>query len=792
VPCLEESLPLWPPEDVLPLASTYLNLGLALAGQGELDRALSMYRHSLSLQEASGNGRADPRTLVNMGTLYYDLGNYRAALDCYLRSQGLPGPDDPARTAKMFINIGNIHSRQGDQKQALDHYRRALEILQPLAPHPAIAIAENNIGSAYEQLGDYRLALEHFQKSLALRNPQEPEGIASVRGNIAATYLALGNPGEAETNWLESLRLYEQMGFMVGIARIHGELAYFRFKTGRLDEALAEAEKAIAIARPRGLADLLSRALTTAGSVHLAMGQSREARRDFDEAIQVIETMRSRLAGGEESKESFLEDRLSPYQEVVSLLVQQNRAAEALSYAERAKARVLGDILREGRDRSERFMTPVEREEQERLATELASLNTRLAQAGADSAVLAELQDRQREARLRLEEFQFRLGAAHPELAAARGEAALLGPDQLLALVPDDQTALLDYLALPDRTYLFVLTRDPGRRPRPHISVYTLDLTKSNALERIRDFRERILDSDPAVGRSAQSLYDLLIRPAEEHLQQRNRLVVSPDGILWDLPFAALQSTFNRSLMEEYAITFTPSLSVWQSMRYRAASFTGQTGAVSLLAFGNPRLPQGGEAGTFAPLPEAEKEVKALVPIYEPDETRVYTGSDADEARFKAQAPHARILHLATHGVLDGASPLYSYLALAPDGSEEDGFLEARELLEMDLHADVAVLSACETARGRIGAGEGVIGLSWALFAAGCTTTVVSLWPVESAATTEMMVAFHRGLRGSGPGGRPPLPPAEALRQAALSLRRQPSTRHPFYWAGFLVMGRGF
>jgi CHAT domain-containing protein len=141
-----------------------------------------------------------------------------------------------------------------------------------------------------------------------------------------------------------------------------------------------------------------------------------------------------------------------------------------------------------------------------------------------------------------------------------------------------------------------------------------------------------------------------------------------------------------------------------------------------------------------------------------------------------------RVLHFATHGVMNNASPLYSHLVLA-HSEKEDGLLEAWELMQMDLQADLAVLSACETARGRYGAGEGMIGLSWALFVAGVPSTVVSQWKVESASTRDLMLQFHRRLQ-SGKTSK-----AEALRQASLSLLKNPATSHPFYWAGFVLVG---
>jgi CHAT domain-containing protein len=130
---------------------------------------------------------------------------------------------------------------------------------------------------------------------------------------------------------------------------------------------------------------------------------------------------------------------------------------------------------------------------------------------------------------------------------------------------------------------------------------------------------------------------------------------------------------------------------------------------------------------------------------------------------------------------------MYSHLALAEGAASEDGLLEAWELMQLDLHADLAVLSACETARGRVGAGEGMIGFSWAMFIAGVPSIVVSQWKVESAGTRDLMVNFHRGLLSPGSTRTK----TEALRQAALKLLKNPETSHPFYWGGFVLVGDG-
>ena len=174
--------------------------------------------------------------------------------------------------------------------------------------------------------------------------------------------------------------------------------------------------------------------------------------------------------------------------------------------------------------------------------------------------------------------------------------------------------------------------------------------------------------------------------------------------------------------------------------------------------------------------------MQTLARLYGPSQSEVFIGPEAREDRAKSEAGKFRVLHFATHGVVNNASPMYSYLVLSQGDGKEDGMLEAWELLNLDLKADLVVLSACETARGRVGAGEGMIGLSWALFVASTPTAVVSQWKVDSASTTELMLEFHRNLLT-------PNSKAQSLRKAMLKMLASNEYKHPFYWAPFVVIG---
>ena len=221
-----------------------------------------------------------------------------------------------------------------------------------------------------------------------------------------------------------------------------------------------------------------------------------------------------------------------------------------------------------------------------------------------------------------------------------------------------------------------------------------------------------------------------MLKPAAPLLRGLTRLVIVPDEALWELPFQALHDGASY-LIETHALSYAPSFSV-----LRALSLAQRTPPknLSLLALGNPRgaAQTPAAASRTAPLgalPQAEIEVKALARLYGASHSRVYLGAAAREDRFKAEAKNYDVLHIAAHGLLNATSPLYSQVLLAANKAaneiNNDGLLEAWELMKLDLRPQLVVLSACETGRGQLVGSEGVIGMSWALFVPGAPTAVL-------------------------------------------------------------------
>jgi CHAT domain-containing protein/tetratricopeptide (TPR) repeat protein len=839
--------------------SAALNLtGVTNYEQGNYTQALDYYQKALRLAEESGYKLGIGNAVSNIGNVHFALGNYAQALDYYQKALRLDEESgNKASTGYTLSNIGNIYLSQGDYAQALDYYQKALRLAEEIGNPAIFGNAVNNIGVVYSFQGDYTQALEYYRKRLKqAEEAGDKAGIGTVLGNIANIHFSQGNNREALEYYEKRLKLAEEIGDKTGTAITLLNLGYFYNSQGKYTQALeyyrrslklAEetgdkasitnalnnmgvtyrlqgnytqaielADRAADLASQTGRPELFRLARDTAGQAYRALNRPDQARLAFLDAISTIEKLRGQVAGGEQEEQRFFEDKLSPYYQMIGLLIAQNNQAEALRYSERAKGRVLLDVLRSGRVNITKAMTAEERVRERQLNSALVSLNSQLYRENfrqpSDPSRLSELNTQLQRARLEYESFQTGLYAAHPELKARRGETPPLTLNEAAQLLPaDGKTALLEYSVADDKSFLFVLTRATTARNQGASAVvlkaYPLNIKSKELSDMVETFQKQLGERNLAFSPQAQRFYELLLKPAEGQLRGKETLCIVPDGILWQLPFQALKPTAGRYLIEDYAIFYAPSLTTLREMlnpgkRSNAGrALPQQTASPSLLAFGNPMLDprtvtrqqavyRDEELGS---LPEAEREVNALRQLYGAARSRVYVGSAAREERVKAEIGNYRVVHFATHGILDNRSPLYSHLLLAqePGNSAEDGLLEAREIMEMDLQAELIVLSACQTAGGRVGAGEGVIGMTWALFVAGCPATLVSQWKVDTRSTSRLMVEFHGNLQRQR--RRPSVVrKAEALRQAMLTLLRSEEYELPYYWAPFVLIGNGF
>jgi CHAT domain-containing protein/Tfp pilus assembly protein PilF len=778
-------------------------LGNNHLAQCNYTQALEYYHRSMKFKEEINDQYGIAAILNNIGGIYQAQGNYIQALEyCHKSLKLVEKLGSKQGISSALVNIGNVHHSQGNHAQALEYYQRSLKIAEETGDKVGIRIALGNTGTAHQSQGNYTESLEYHHRCLKIAEETgNKAGISNALNNIGSVHQSQGNYTQALEYYHRSLKIAEEIGEKGGIGDTLNNIGSIHQLQGNHKQAVEFASRATDLAEQTGLPGLFRDSRIVAGQAYQALHQPQETKKAFTDAIFAIEEIRNQVVGNAQQQQQFFAGNLAPYYGMVRLLIEQNNNLGAFAFAERAKARALLDVLQTGKLSITKAMSPAEKQQEEKLTYELVSLNAQIytekLHAQPNQTRLNDLNARLQKARLDLEAFHTSLYAAHPELKTQRGQTQPITLAEAAGLIPDDKTALLEFIVDKDQTYLFALSKGAPQQV-VDFQVYKIDIKQDELAKLCNQYRQQLADRRVSYHALATRLYDLLLNPARTHLAGKTNLVIIPDGVLWELPFQTLQPARSHFLIEDAAISYAPSLTVLQKMM-QTRQKKGTPAAPTLLAVGNPIISKetSGRVKTVTmdeqllPLPEAERQVRLLQRLYSPARSKVYIGQKADEARIKAEAGNARILQLATHGILNDASPMYSQIVLAQGEADanEDGLLEAWEIMNLELNADLVVLSACETARGKLGAGEGMIGLAWALFVAGSPATVVSQWKVESASTTELMVAFHRNLQAGRGRLSSKLSKAEAMRRAALKLMKTSAYSHPFYWAGFVVIG---
>jgi CHAT domain-containing protein/tetratricopeptide (TPR) repeat protein len=818
------------------IAVSLNNVGATYRAVGDNTTALGYFQRSLDELERIGDRRRSATVIDNIGRISRTLGDYGRGLELAQRALAIRETlDDREGMSRSLNSLSECYRAQGNYAAALEALRRSLDLRTAIGYVLAVAEAQNNIAVIYEAQGNYPQAIAYLRKSLALnaakvhsqslaaevhthlgeiysRQGLNARAVLSLRQALAVSakggltlqaadarlalaraYLALGRAGLAQQELHKVLEFRTTTGDRSGRAEALIEMAEVARRRGRAAEGLALATEAREMADAMEIPEVRWRAMTAVGQMNVALERTDEARAAFEAAIQIVEDMRVLNAGTEESQSRFFADRQGPYQGRIGAALATSNTADAFYFAERSKARVLLDVIRGDRAPITKALTAAEQRQEVELRTLLISVNSELLFAAAavprDDTRVTALRRKRDDRRLAYEGFQAQLYAAHPELRVSRADVPAIGAREAQQLLSGPSEAILEFVAGPERTHVFAISSAGVR-------TFALAASTAEISRQVQQFRDRLAHRDLRVSESARQLYDMVLGPIGNTISGKTSLIVVPDGMLWNLPFQALQMTDGRYLIERAAISYAPSVTVLREMMRPRSQ---KPAASPLLAFGNPTTdvnasgPQGHEPasvtrGGLEPLPETEREVEALASIYGPS-SRVYIGADAREDRWNADASSARVVHLATHGVLDNASPLYSHLVLAhaDRGEPNDGLLEAWEIMNTQLRADLVVLSACESARGRVAAGEGVIGLMWAVFVAGAPATLLTQWRVDAASSTALMVAFHREWND----GRRTVSKARALQAASLTVLHMRRFAHPFYWAGFVLAGDG-
>jgi len=762
---------------------------------GNYEEALENYQRSVEIQKTQADKLGLATALKGIGNVHRTRGDYGAALESYFSSLRI-SEEIKAPLGTTLGSIGLVRALQGDYPRALEYYGKALKEFRTDSNKIEMARVLTLTGNVHYVQGLYDAALLSYRQALTLREEMDDKsGQGDIVAGIGSTLLRQKNYSDALDSFEKALGLFKSVSNHAKMADVLTRVSEALLLQNDYTRALSAAESAVTIATQLGDSELLWYARMLTGKAQAKLEHGPQAYNAFTGAISIVESSRAEASGvviGDHS-------RSLPYLSAIDLLISQHRPSEAFHYAERAKIQFLIDLLKNNNAMPQKGLSLDQRREEQRLAGEVASLEIQLErdrdQRFQSEARRVELQNRLQSARAAYANFRQRVFSANPGLKVSRGELAPFKLDDVRSLIPDTSTALLEYTITENNTYLFVLTLDRAatrtsqgkRQTEINLKVYPLEIKRGELATRVRQFQQLLTSRDENFYDLARELYELLLKPAEDQIGLKTKFVVVPDGLLWHLPFEALQPAQDLYVIDHVQVAYAPSLSALREMMTQRVP-AGRLNS-PWVAYGNPELSPAFKTRVelaYAGMKlessaEQEEDLKRIAASY--GTGRVYVGPQASEERVKSDLSRARIVHFAGPMVLDDTSPMSSFMGLSSTTGQQDGFFQLREVMNLQSTSELVVAPTAQQGTGF--SGDAAVGFSWAWFVAGTPATLVSRWKVDSPTLTTFLNEFYSSMKPA----RTPVSKARALRQSLLTIRRSPEHQHPYYWAGFAMIG---
>ncbi|MDF1701918.1 MAG: CHAT domain-containing protein [Planctomycetota bacterium] len=764
------------------ITDAYLNMGGAYARMGRSERAIKYLEQRLDqvpradLVSTEKRGLRDrARLQIDLAGLHSDLGQFDDALDSIeLAKEAAAKAGDAQHVVRATSTEGSLYWKLGAYEHSLALHRRALEGAKKIGDTRSEMVAAGNVAVLMKEMGDLEGAVKATEAVVALakkRNSVKQQLHALC--SLAGLHHLRDKDDEARPFMEQALELATAYGepFEVLDTRITASV----FIADR-DERVAELQAIAKEAHKRRASTREVEARQGLVDLHIAAGEFEDA---LDEAERAALQLEDVLGGLGDAHGAYARGRYALVYQLGALAAAElDQPEDVFSMLEQGRASMLVSALR-ARDFVDWDALP------EELVAAQAQARVAVSRAQERVAKAARRRDlkRRREASAALEVALAEARAAADRVQrAAKGRAQIAFPrvpplGDIQAVLEEDQAFVV--LGFAGTQALAVVVRPDDER--------VVRLGERNPIESAA--ANLVLDDPDANGTKAlAALTEKLVKPLVLG-DGVKEVIISPQGQLAQTPLSLL--------FKEQRIVMTPSATTYAHLTDAEI----ETPGTKVLAMGDPFYGTGGSAavasvytrsrgvtrsdsragGTLAQLPATRPEVKAVGDV-------LLLGKEANEARFRSAVvaeERWRAVHFACHGLVNPDAADLCALALTPHG-EDDGFLTSLELLQMRIPTDLAVLSACETGRGQVKAGVGLMGLARSFIHAGAPRVVCSLWKVDDEATKAFMGKFYElwnPKKGKG------IAPAEALKQAQAHVRSQEKWKHPYYWGAWVLWG---
>lgn len=798
---------------------------LAWRKVGDEENALDIYRRELAIHRAAQNARAEADTLADMCNVYFVLGEQQKVLDTYKQVHAIRRQTHDLHGEILALtNLGNLYRDLGAEDTALDYYRQAIAAGLAAGNSGETADAWMGMGDVYFYLGEKKQSIEAYERSLALKRAAKDRsgealnliGLANIYSNLAFRQKPEDDEGEAGKR--KGLEAYEKS---LAIGRSSSDYIVQVFAlmgAGVVYSSLGEKQKAIDYFNQALFIFGLARYRQGIGWTRYEMARVERDRGNLGKALSyvteargIVESLRATVVS-QDLRASFFAAVRDCYSLEIDILMRQYVAeaagspnaesilAAALTASEHAHARVLLEALGESRAEIREGVDPALLERERKLQTELNAKETarlRLIASPSTPALSREMEKAVKDLAAQYEELSTQIRERSPHYAALKFPKPLT-LSEIQQQVLDGDTLLLEYALGEEGSYAWLVS---NRDVVPSV------LPKRKVVEdAARRFHDALASGSADRAEAGAELGRMVLGGLARDLGNKRLLIVA-DGALQYVPFASLPDPSSGGpLIARHEIVNVPSASTLAVLRREFAGRPAAPKAVAILAdpvfsrddtrFNRSAAP----AGKRAPVPDATSGLRlarlpgtrreaagiaALIP-----ESNRKQALDFDASRATLSSPEIgqyRILHLATHGLLNTEHPELSGVALSlidRNGKPQDGFIRLHEVYNMKLSTDLVVLSACQTALGKDIQGEGLVGLARGFMYAGAPRVLASLWKVDDRATAELMKLFYAAMLGPQA-----LPPAAALRSAQLALSARKGFEDPAFWAAFTLQG---
>lgn len=804
---------------ILDAAYSFNQIGKIHYELGNYQNAVAAYEQAIILYGKGEDTRGQAYALNNLGAVYEPLGNYQQALEVYNQALDLhQQANNMAGLASSLNNLGLLYDTLGDFQLSLDYYQQSLNLWEQLDQPQGEASTLNNIGLYHDSQDNLNQALESYQQALGrYQKIGDRRGEATTLNNIGFTYTRLENWNAAQESYEQALPLWQEIGNRSGLGSTLNNIGVVYAQQEKFNQALEFYQQALVIRQEIGDRAKEALSLYRIAIAQRGLGNQEDSLEAIKGAVTIIEDLRTNVVN-QDLRTAFFASKQEYYEFYIDLLMELHEQDSergydglALEVSERAKARSLLDLLAEMGDDIQRGIDPQQLAQKQQIQQQLAATEER--------RITLLSQEHTEAQKTAIDDEMERLLMAYRNILSdirttSPRYAALTQPEPLTLAeiqeqVIDQQSLLLTYFIGEKRSFVWAITYN---------SIDSYELPGREILEaETKKFRDSFIFGNLRIRRTlaenaAHSLGKILLEPIKNY-QDKTRLLIVPDGVLQFVPFVGLASQPEgekyKPLIVEKEVVTLPSASALAVLRREVSGRQPAKKNLAILAdpvFGSNDERLGGitaisktplppdlersarESGVlFDRLPFTQTEAEQIISLFPAeDATKEFGFSATRQIATSEEMSQYRIIHYATHGILNSQTPELSGLVLSlinSQGEPLNGFLRLHDIFNMNLPADLVVLSACETGLGQQVRGEGLVGLTRGFMYAGAARVVVSLWSVDDQATAELMVSFYRNMIENS------LSPAAALRQAQIEIWEKSQWNSPYYWAGFTIHG---